>query len=170
MDCPQEGPARGGPWSGPRRQDCRAAARRGSGVAVHVHRSGDTGERGRSGERAAIDRESLTCDCTSLVRRESRRASRLRPQVTDGGKQLQRGVLLTGMRNTDLEQFSPGESCTPFVGVTRGMKNRIYDYGRPGILVKYSIRKTPQQTASIIRVDNSTGLWSPANPLERGVD
>jgi hypothetical protein len=29
--------------------------------------SGDTGERGRSGERAAIDRESLTCDCTGLV-------------------------------------------------------------------------------------------------------
>lgn len=57
MDCAQEGPAYGGTWRGPECQDCRAAAGRGSGVAAHVRRLGDSRERGRSGEGAAIDRQ-----------------------------------------------------------------------------------------------------------------
>jgi hypothetical protein len=41
MDCPQEGPAHRGSWCGPRREDCRAAPRRGSSVAAHVRRSAE---------------------------------------------------------------------------------------------------------------------------------
>jgi len=42
MDCPQEGPAHGGPWCGPRCQDCRAAARRRLRCCGSCARSDDT--------------------------------------------------------------------------------------------------------------------------------